>query len=385
MIFSSTGTPARQVEIDLLRIIAALIVFVYHYTDSFNFFSNIVPGNLFIGQYLRYGYMGVMLFFVISGYVVTMSTMKKNISEFITSRIVRLYPVFWLSCIIAALLPRVFPHVHPYLPYPSIKAFLLNLTMVPTAFRTVMINPVFWSLLEEVHFYLIISLIITFKLWPKVLSVISIWIGIYAFQLLLGWGRSDEQIGILVPKHSLYFIAGILFYLLQCKQFTQWKVTVLLIVTFLLTIPVARNLADFTNRFYTGPHMVSFFGYIIINSTIFAIFWLIAEKRFSIKSNKIIMKLGDLTYPFYLIHLYGLGLYWYLRDKVQSQLLLLIILVLASGASYLINRFYEKPLTRFIKKLKYKSVGVTDIKASNNDQPIMEIDADSSTKVTGSF
>jgi hypothetical protein len=50
--------------------------------------------------------------------------------------------------------------------------------------------------------------------------------------------------------------------------------------------------------------------------------------------------------------------------------------LLAISASYLINRFYEKPLTRFIKKLKYKSVGVTDIKASNNDHPLMGIDAD---------
>jgi len=384
MISSSTGS-TRQVEIDLLRIIAALIVFMYHYCDSFNYFSNIVPGNLIIGQYLRYGYMGVMLFFVISGYVVTMSTMQKNTSEFATSRVVRLYPVFWLSCLTAASLPRIFPFVHQFLPYPSVKILLLNLSMVPTAFNTVMINPVFWSLLEEVHFYLIISFIITFKLWPKVLNVIVIWLLIYAIQLLFGLGRSDDQIGILVPKHSLYFIAGMLFFLLQCKEFVRWKVGVLLLITFILTIPVSNNFANFTNRFFKGPHMVSVYGYIIINLTIFAIFWLIAEKRLLIKSNKkIIMKFGDLTYPFYLIHLYGLGLYWYLRDKVQSQLLLILILLLTIGASYLIHRFYEKPLSRFMKKFKYKSVKLTDINANTKDQVIVGIDSGISTKAASS-
>ncbi|WP_407304634.1 acyltransferase family protein [Acinetobacter sp.] len=107
---------ARQNELDLLRVIAALSVFIFHYTDSFNYVNNIVPGNFGIGVFFRYGYMGVPLFFVISGYVVTMTAMNKSFTEFVISRISRLYPVFWLSCIIAFMLPRVIPHVPTYLP-----------------------------------------------------------------------------------------------------------------------------------------------------------------------------------------------------------------------------------------------------------------------------
>lgn len=342
----------RQNEIDLLRVIAAFSVFFFHYTDTFNYFFNIVPGNIFIGKYFRYGYMGVMLFFVISGYVVTMSTMNKTLSQFVFSRVTRLYPVFWLSCFIALILPRIFPHIHTYIPYPNLKATIVNLTMIPSAFNTVMINPVFWSLLEEIHFYLIISAIILFRLWDKVLVVIICWLIIYAVVIAMGYSRPDEKIGILVPKHSLYFIAGMLFYLVRTGLYTKWKLIVLLLTIFALTIPLSFLFAKYSNILYKKEDAVSMYGYILINILIFSTFWLIANKKMSITSNRPIALLGDLTYPFYLIHLYGLGLYWYLRDKVQSQVLLLFIFTILLLGSLLINRYFEKPLLKFFRRYR---------------------------------
>lgn len=342
----------RQNEIDLLRIIAALTVFFFHYTDSFNYVFHIVPGNLFIGEFFRYGYMGVHLFFVISGYVVTMTAMKKSFTEFLISRAERLYPVFWLSCLIAAFLPRIFPYIHTFLSYPSLKAFIVNTTMIPSVFGVTMINPVFWSLLEEAHFYVIISIIIIFKLWNKILIVLICWLIIYVLLDSFGFARSDEQAGVIVPKNSLYFIAGMLFYLLRAEFCSRWKLIAFLSVIFALCIVKSFTFAKYGNLGYKATDAFNVYGYILVNILIFLTFWLIANKKITIRSNRFLEKMGDLTYPFYLIHIYGLGLYWYLRDAVQGQVLLLILLLIILLVSFGINQYFEKPLLRLFKKIR---------------------------------
>lgn len=280
--------------------------------------------------------------------------MNKSFTEFVISRIARLYPTFWLTCIIAFLLSRVFPHVPSFLPWPSIKAFLVNCTMIPSAFGKQMINPVFWSLLEEVHFYLLISGIIIFKLWDKILPVLIFWLTIYILIGALGYFRSDDQVGILVPKHSLYFIAGILFYLVKINYTAKWKLNSFLLVIFALCLINAFYLARYTNHMYKSLNAVSAYGFYLINLSIFFIFFFIASNKFSIRSNNVLRKLGDLTYPFYLLHLSGLGLYWLLRDKMQSQLLLLLILAIIVCVSYVVNRYFEKPVIKYFTNiLKY--------------------------------
>lgn len=339
----------RQNELDLLRVIAALSVFIFHYTDSFNYVSRIVPGNFDIGVYFRYGYMGVPLFFVISGYVVTMTAMNKSFTEFAISRITRLYPVFWLSCTIAFLLPRIFPDVPTFLPWPSVKALLVNFTMIPSAFGKQMINPVFWSLLEEMHFYLLISAMIIFKLWNKILPVLTCWLIIYVMIGFLGYFRPDEKVGILVPKHSLYFIAGILFYLAKINYAKKWKLNTFLLVIFALCLINSFYIAKYTNQLYKSENAVSTYGFCLINLFIFFLFFLIAKGKFSIRSNNVLRILGDVTYPFYLLHLYGLGLYWLLRDTVQSQVLLVLLLIIMFCFSYAVSRYFEKPAIKYFK------------------------------------
>ncbi|HEX8659294.1 MAG TPA: acyltransferase family protein, partial [Hymenobacter sp.] len=85
--------PIRLYEIDLLRFLAALSVVIYHFT----FFGkrNAQYNPLYfdeLGEVTRYGYLGVHLFFMISGYVVLLSAQGKTIRQFFLSRISRLYP-----------------------------------------------------------------------------------------------------------------------------------------------------------------------------------------------------------------------------------------------------------------------------------------------------
>jgi peptidoglycan/LPS O-acetylase OafA/YrhL len=57
----------------------------------------------------RYGYLGVDLFFVISGFVVQLSAWDRRPPEFVVSRIVRLYPAFWIAVTVVVVIPASMP------------------------------------------------------------------------------------------------------------------------------------------------------------------------------------------------------------------------------------------------------------------------------------
>src|ERR1019366_5159909 len=93
----------RLYEIDLLRITAALAVVLYHYT--FSGYAGHLTSIAFpaLSHVTRYGYLGVDMFFTISGFVVLLSAWGRRPHEFVISRIVRLYPAYWVAVTITAI------------------------------------------------------------------------------------------------------------------------------------------------------------------------------------------------------------------------------------------------------------------------------------------
>ena len=70
-------------ELDILRFLAALAVVFFHYT-----FLNIteyqtLPSYPILGEIFKYGYLGVELFFIISGFVILLTATKKDWQGFI--------------------------------------------------------------------------------------------------------------------------------------------------------------------------------------------------------------------------------------------------------------------------------------------------------------
>ena len=92
--------PARQDHIatlDLLRLAAALAVVFFHY-----FFRGaaaegaLAEGYPAVAPFALYGYLGVNLFFLISGFVIAWSAQGRFWQEFAIARFVRLYPGYLL-------------------------------------------------------------------------------------------------------------------------------------------------------------------------------------------------------------------------------------------------------------------------------------------------
>ncbi|MET0408455.1 MAG: acyltransferase family protein, partial [Hyphomicrobium sp.] len=143
--------PTRMHNIDALRAIAALTVLFQHVSgDIWRAFPASLPYLKPVALDLfDWGRFGVVLFFLISGYVIPLSfTGPSPLQKFVISRIFRLYPAFWLS--IVAMVGALHLNGVNLLP----TQIAANVTMAYPLFGQAAINGVFWTLIIEVMFYI---------------------------------------------------------------------------------------------------------------------------------------------------------------------------------------------------------------------------------------
>src|SRR5262245_27551519 len=101
----------RLRELDLLRFLAALGVLLFHFTGyGGGPWPDDRARHLFpaIGTTTAYGYLGVDLFFMISGFVILMSVWGRGTAEFGVSRLVRLMPAYWFAVLLGLGIYAVF-------------------------------------------------------------------------------------------------------------------------------------------------------------------------------------------------------------------------------------------------------------------------------------
>ena len=150
--------------LDGFRGIAILLVILFH---SYVRWPEIVPyGNTFSSIILfRYGYLGVQLFFLISGFVILMSLEKsKNFYSFIYKRWIRLFPVMLIATILIYFTSTLLferPSGNP-----DIKSIIPGLIFIEpswikliTGYNINVIEGAFWSIFVEVKFYFIFGLL----------------------------------------------------------------------------------------------------------------------------------------------------------------------------------------------------------------------------------
>lgn len=137
----------RLRSLDGLRGIAAVAVVIYHYLyvapETWGALAEpLAPA--------RFGAQGVQLFFVISGFVITMSLRRGTIRDFIASRISRLFPLYWFAVLLTAAALTIFGLPGRYI---SAGQVAINLTMIQSYFGVEHIDGVYWTLAIELAFY----------------------------------------------------------------------------------------------------------------------------------------------------------------------------------------------------------------------------------------
>ena len=85
----------RIETLDLLRAVAVLAVVLFHYAfrgAAADGFTHISWADA--APFAKYGYLGVQLFFVISGFVIAYSADGRTATAFAIARVSRIYPGF---------------------------------------------------------------------------------------------------------------------------------------------------------------------------------------------------------------------------------------------------------------------------------------------------
>ena len=349
--------------IDLLRFGAAMLVVANHYFTTFTLDpDSVIRFVMPIGSnwnewapFTAFGWIGVEIFFVISGYVIAMSAVNASGSSFFRRRVERLLPVAFIcaSVTAVALIAAGVPLE------PISAAWQRSVTFFPIGEQ---IDVSYWTLGIEVNFYILVGLMITLSRGEKTLDTIAILVGVFStvFWLViepndfLGARSSEDryvQLALLV--HGCFFALGMTVWRLAHRP-PRWSwivyATGLTMVCFIEIFNHGQERwhameADFGQ--WGGPAL--FAGTLLL--IVFAKPlqpWI--GKRLN---GNLIITLGMATYPLYLIHQYsgaviiakllGLGIPYLLSA--------LITWGLAIGFSVLIVTYCEKPIVMAVRSL----------------------------------
>ncbi|AEG45084.1 acyltransferase [Isoptericola variabilis] len=205
----------RLLAVDGLRFLAAAAVMLYHFTATSTvtrYWGGTPGADLFpvLNHVTRYGWLAVELFFVISGFFILMTAQGRSLAHFTGSRVGRLFPAYWACIVITALLHAVWSGGRQL----TFGETLLNLTMVQELFGVQSSQVVFWTLLAELKFYLLVAVLLAFGPMTrlKVLGLATLW----PLAGMLARAAGQYELGeVLVARYAPYFAVGMLLFLLR--------------------------------------------------------------------------------------------------------------------------------------------------------------------------
>jgi peptidoglycan/LPS O-acetylase OafA/YrhL len=326
----------RFKELDALRGIAALSVVFFHYTTKYRE----TYGHTFSTKWdLIYGWYGVPLFFIISGFVIFMTINKVNsASEFAYRRFIRLYPTFW-ACVFITFLGTEVWGLLPNLEVP-LKDAVFNLTMFYRIMRFFTeikdVDGAYWSLLPELQFYLLIFLLFLSKQIARIKLISLTWLALivienYLFHIRLLGLFLDLQFGG-------FFVAGIFFYKIAVEKENSPSNHIVILMT------LGLNICLYT----TWKHE----GALVMLSLIYLVFYLFTYGKLIWLNNKILLFLGAISYPLYLIH-QNLGYLMIKQFEIWGYTgfyVVIITSVIFISVATLINFYIERPILSYFKR-----------------------------------
>lgn len=163
---------ARLLSVQALRAVAALLVVWVHSIDAAEFFSSPRQSRFFHLE--NFGACGLDIFFVISGFIVSQVAVRSaernaahrfaTAREFLTKRITRVYPLYWILTLIVVLEQQLGRYRVPWRSVNWVPTILL-LPSFPSQNDPINAPLLWlgWSLMFEMYFYLVLTAFVAWK------------------------------------------------------------------------------------------------------------------------------------------------------------------------------------------------------------------------------
>ncbi len=332
-------------NIQMLRAVAAIMVVMHHILPYYQSMGETIA---IIDLVSQWGFAGVDIFFVISGFIMAYTTFNKkrtlsNATTFFKHRIFRIYLGYWPFFLLMLL---AIYYAKP------LKLDTLNVVgsfLLTNADMFKLVLPISWSLSYELYFYALF--LFTFLFTVKQLYTLIPLFSIFILSLVLISFLNQE-----IPQSFFYspfileFFSGVLLYMYRGSLMQYWMLPVsilVIILTYMYGI-------SYETKF--GLYRVLTFG---TGALFIVLFVLILEDKQLFLAGKQIKAIGNASYTLYLSHLIIIQLFSFigLRDFFTSEGFLfpllgwLILISICIIFSIIYYQKIEKPMYQKAIKL----------------------------------
>jgi exopolysaccharide production protein ExoZ len=296
--------PGYIYGLDFIRFVAAALVGLFHLTwmeESVSLLD-------------WYGWVGVQIFFVISGFVISQSANNATPRKFVRSRFLRLYPAAWICAVISLAILSCTIHMTSYWLRPSV----LSLTLYPTG---PFLASAYWTLPIEITFYGLIFVVLLTRRFRQIegIAIIlgaasSVYIIAYSLHCAnvvslpwLDFGYNSWK-NLLLLRHGVYFAIGIFMWLWSERLLTGKGVAAGILCFAVAPLEITCRAAEILPLMPVGVDLRSVWPVPVV--VWLASCGLIAASAFwrakALQAPPLLLKClrlaGLVSYPLYLIH-----------------------------------------------------------------------------------
>lgn len=316
--------------------------------------------------YMGFGWMGVPLFFILSGWLLGAQVTQTAITphylrQFWTRRFLRIYPAVWAELIILLLIAGSIPGLIHQESYDTLHLqFLLWLNLPP--FMASPINGVWWTLPVELGFYLLLPLLgwlVSFISWR--------WMLLTSLAITLGWrywvfasAQVDNYVAILPVLDSLLgtlftFMLGFSLNFLPASQSSQQRMRGLCFGALLLLALMQWQL--WLDAVYWSGHWILVVWPPLVALSIAILVYHLKEPlpRLQALNSAVLVWLGHISFGIYLWHFQVMRVLVLLfpnawEGPTNSLFALLIVVPVTLSLATLSFYLIERPLMGWGKK-----------------------------------
>jgi exopolysaccharide production protein ExoZ len=343
----SVGQSGTISPIQFLRAIAALLVVWHHSLGE-------LPGANRLIELPPFGESGVDIFFVISGFIMLVTTAKKDMTpaEFLGLRLIRIVPLYWLMTLLmigcAILVPSAFKSL-VFTPAAVVKSMLfIPYDSVSFPGSTLPILVPGWTLNYEMFFYVLFAAALLLPKHRRLPAILIAMLSLVAGGKLFGLSATPIE-WVYTNPLLLEFAAG-------CVIGHIW-------LRGAIRVKFVFSLAGIAIGIYLLMHRTQPAGPSQIIGAALVVGSALHPTLCAVKSRTLLL-LGDASYSIYLTHIFALGLLRFLWVRLFPHL------TLASVAAFMVVsmpfcslvgvqtfKWVEKPMTGFFRKLSKSRAG----------------------------
>lgn len=331
------GDNSRIMFLEYLRVFAFIAVFLdhkFHAGQSIEITSSntlLQAGETIYNSLMALlwnGQAGVVIFFLISGYIIAARSMVESTSTFAIKRIFRIYPLFVLCMLVDLFISHYF---NPDQPLPSVADLAVHATLFGDFFGTnLSVGGVEWTLRIEIVFYV----------FAGVLAFAGAHRSKFALSAVLLVATVGAIVGPRFPSWSPntfgyfnqffpFLMVGMAAYFFEAKRL---PIAVLIAVAIM------------------ALGMQKFWSMFTLMVGAFCIMWSASRH---ITYNRFFAAVASITYSFYLIHdwMYDIVMFEMSRVTDSTVLKAIVSTLVVVALSICATRFIEKPFIKLGNRL----------------------------------